>query len=604
MSDAEFETEREWYGDSSAPFAYSDGDAVEEHLLSILRGASDLSCASAELREHLSDWPSEYHLGPERHCLLRPFSFGPGQRVLELGAGCGAITRYLGETGADVVAVEGSARRAEITRERCRDLQNVSVHCLNLTDFASNERFDVVTLIGVLEYAPCYIEAPNPIAACLAHARQLLKPDGVLILAIENRMGLKYFNGHAEDHVGRPFYGIYGLYQKKDPVTFGRTELVQRLQAAGLPAQSFLFPFPDYKQPRLILTQPALQEPDVSVPCLLALMASRDLTGQAPPVFHEPLTWESIVTNGLVQDLSNSFLVLAAASPEAITPCLPGWLASGFSASRLPAYASQTILRRDAIAGLVVEKGPLWQQATGMPSPAIGTGVLRHAPQSVNPYVSGTLYVLELQQLMARDEGLDAVIEWARDWLELVKAALGKNSTGLPGHWIDAIPHNFIRSADGKLANIDTEWVVSQPIPSAWVILRGLMNALAVCPTSPALSGFSLLEVVHRISASVGIGLDDAAIHQACALEADLLVIVYGQKREEVEQRLRHHLSMPPCAGISGPTSLEMFSTRCSALENEIRRVKSTVSWQVTKPLRFFANLPSLIKAWLLHRNG
>src|SRR5271157_442229 len=94
------------------PLGYSDGAEVEERLYRVIRDAKDRSTFSRELAPAITDWPSEYHLSRGRHCLLRPLGIKPGDTVLELGAGCGAITRYLGEIGALVVAVEGSLLRA------------------------------------------------------------------------------------------------------------------------------------------------------------------------------------------------------------------------------------------------------------------------------------------------------------------------------------------------------------------------------------------------------------------------------------------------------------------------------------------------------------
>ena len=95
-------------------FAYSDGDRFEQDLLSLFQSASDVSTNSHELEAAIVDWPSEYHLSPARHNLLRPFPIDPGSRVLELGCGCGSMTRYFGENGNELVAVEGSIRRAQI----------------------------------------------------------------------------------------------------------------------------------------------------------------------------------------------------------------------------------------------------------------------------------------------------------------------------------------------------------------------------------------------------------------------------------------------------------------------------------------------------------
>ena len=81
-------------------FPYSDGAEVESRLFNIVRSAGDRSTFSRELASAITDWPSEYHLSSGRHCLLRPLGIGPQDRVLELGCGCGAITRFLGESGA------------------------------------------------------------------------------------------------------------------------------------------------------------------------------------------------------------------------------------------------------------------------------------------------------------------------------------------------------------------------------------------------------------------------------------------------------------------------------------------------------------------------
>ena len=67
------------------------------------------------------------------------------------------------------------------------------------------ERFDYVTLIGVLEYAKSYIGKDNPYPEYLEKINRLLKTGGKILIAIENRLGLKYFAGCRGDHVGREF---------------------------------------------------------------------------------------------------------------------------------------------------------------------------------------------------------------------------------------------------------------------------------------------------------------------------------------------------------------------------------------------------------------
>lgn len=68
-------------------FPYSDGAAVEERLLSVIKHTTDVSSSSHELVNAIADSPSEYHLSPVRHNLFRFLGLWPKHRILELSAG-------------------------------------------------------------------------------------------------------------------------------------------------------------------------------------------------------------------------------------------------------------------------------------------------------------------------------------------------------------------------------------------------------------------------------------------------------------------------------------------------------------------------------------
>ena len=303
-----------WERPGAPPVDYSDG--AESRILDLVRNARDLSVFSPELAALVSDWPTEYHFSRSRHALLRPLAIQPGARVLELGCGCGALTRFLGEAGASVVAVEGNPLRAQIAAARCRALPNVAVHLDPLAHFPSPPSFDWVLLVGVLEYAPAFSSSPDPVAETLARAARFLSPNGRLAVAIENKLGLKYFNARPEDHLGIPFYGIQNLYAPKQPLTFGKAELVRLLARAGFLHSLFFYPFPDYKLPETILADSALSLPSFN-PCdVLPLSSSRDYASpSAPPAFSEPLVWRELHANGLLPHLANSFLAVASINP-------------------------------------------------------------------------------------------------------------------------------------------------------------------------------------------------------------------------------------------------------------------------------------------------
>jgi len=70
---------------------------VEHRVAEAIRKAKDVGCGSEELTQAITDWPSFCLLSDVRANLLRPFADLLRGRILEVGAQCGALTRYLGE---------------------------------------------------------------------------------------------------------------------------------------------------------------------------------------------------------------------------------------------------------------------------------------------------------------------------------------------------------------------------------------------------------------------------------------------------------------------------------------------------------------------------
>lgn len=85
-----------------------------------------------------------------------------------------------------------------------------------------------------------------------------LKPEGRLLIAIENRLGLKYFAGAPEDHTDLHFFGINGYPGNQSVRTFSKNELGELLENSGFPFLRFYYPYPDYKFPTEIFTDESL----------------------------------------------------------------------------------------------------------------------------------------------------------------------------------------------------------------------------------------------------------------------------------------------------------------------------------------------------------
>lgn len=451
-------------------FGYTDGGEIEDNLLKSILAVQDRSTGSEELARYICDWPSEYHLSGERANLVRHFHLGPKDEILELGAGCGAITRYFGETGAKVTAVEGSLKRAACIGARCSDLNNVKIFTGNFQNIAFEKKYDVVTLIGVLEYAPIYFGSSDPILDCLLLAKQCLKPTGSLIIAIENRLGLKYFAGFSEDHSGIKYFGIEDRYNSKTAKTFGRAEIVKLISGAGFDRIDFSYPFPDYKLPTQIIKQAALGVPSLNISDLLAKIKSRDyLDGGIKPNFEENMVWPSIEKNNLIGDLANSFLISCSAN---LGDKADDTLAISYQMTRRKRFCTKTRIYRSGEAGIKVAKD------YAFPNVGEPHGDLELTIQQ-SDYIHGCLLSTKLIGAIGNGD-YEYFSRLCNLWLGyLVKFGVAKGNAevlGAPisGNFIDCIPSNLIFSENDSLEFIDREWVYHEKYSMEMLLIRGL----------------------------------------------------------------------------------------------------------------------------------
>lgn len=302
-----------WQKNSEHSFAYSDGDKAEQALWDILSSVTDKGVHSEELAKHQVDWSTTYYFSAKRSNLLRPFEpmFRSGRRVLELGCGCGALSRYLAECGCGLCAVEGSLRRASIAALRCSDLPNAHFVVDNILSLPEGlGTFDVITLVGVLEYA-CRFGGPNAAVELLRVARSHLAPDGKLVVALENKLGLKYFAGVPEDHTCRRWDGVTDSYAREGVKTYSRKELVELLQAAGFTSLAQYIPIPDYKLPVMVITPEGIEKSRTEG-AFAGYLGKYRREFETAPVFDMKGAWRSIVKAGLIHEMADSFLFLAS----------------------------------------------------------------------------------------------------------------------------------------------------------------------------------------------------------------------------------------------------------------------------------------------------
>lgn len=281
---------------------YSDGD-VENNILNIVKNNNDFT----DILHDTDDWAILYHLTPIRKNLLDWYDFDKSKTLLEIGGGCGAFSGMFAKKLEKVTVIELSKKRAEIIYNRHKNYNNLEIIAGNLNDVKFEEKFDYVTLIGVLEYAGKFTDGNTPFKTFLENAKSYLKPNGKLLIAIENKFGLKYWAGAREDHTGRFFDSIENYPNDKGIQTFGKDELDNLIKSVGFNQTRFYYPMPDYKLPKIIYSDDYLPKTDD-----LFDIFSPNFDQDRIVLFNEREAFKNIIKNNQFPFFANSFLVEAS----------------------------------------------------------------------------------------------------------------------------------------------------------------------------------------------------------------------------------------------------------------------------------------------------
>ncbi len=327
---------------------YSDGE-VEDELLGIVRNHAPSEYQ--QIIEQERSWPIFYHLSRERSNIVEWIPMKGTERVLEVGSGCGAITGMLSGKAAEVTCVDLSRKRSEINAVRNSACSNVTIHVGNFRDIEPDlpANYDFIFLIGVFEYAQGYIGTDQPFENFLRMLYRHLTPGGRIVIAIENRLGLKYFAGCTEDHLGTFFSGIEGYSADSVAATLSRNGLIRLFRSLGIRNYHFYYPYPDYKFMKLLYSDQYLPRSSDLQDNVYNFDTDRLI------LFNEKRAYEGLIRDGLYPVFANSFEVI-------LGPGFPT-VFSKYSGDRAEEFRIRTDIVIDAQGRRTVEKHPLSEAA-------------------------------------------------------------------------------------------------------------------------------------------------------------------------------------------------------------------------------------------------
>ncbi len=414
--------------------------------------------------------------------LLGWYDFQPGKTALYTGQSSDGLAEMLAERG-------------------------LQVACCPIGELDGLERFDYIVSVADLET----LADPEPV---LARWRELLKPDGRLLLGMNNRLGTRYFCGDRDPYTGRNFDGVENYrraYVRREDSFRGRcwsrAELGDMLDRAGWRSYRFYSVLSSLEHPSHIFAEDYLPRED-----LACRVVELDYHSPGTIFLEEEGLYASLLENGMFHQMANAFLIECS-------------LNGGFadvnqvtcSLDRSREDAQYTVLRRSGtvekraaypqgLAGLERQRGNEAELA------ARGISVVPGRLEGgayITPYVDGQVGQAYLRQLLLTDK--EKFLREMDRFMELILRSSGHlqedagdgEGVTLERAYLDMVPLNSFY-VDGEFVFFDQEFS-RENCPANLVMTRavgafytGNMELEKFMPMEGLLRRYGLLERASR----------------------------------------------------------------------------------------------------------
>lgn len=423
------------------------------------------------------------------------YDFSLAGSLLELGAGFGRLTEVFCRRCGQVTAVEENPLRIEGLRLRCGDSDRLTVVQADWREYvlALQENFDYVVLAGGLEEVPdtfafAGLVGPAAMVKCLLG---LLQPGGRLFLAVDNRLGLRYFCGEPERHTGRPFAGINHALVREGKSLFSRQEIMETVHQAGAKGVKCYYPLPDWRMPQLIYTDEYLPEDNLNERLLVYHPQNRTLLAD------EAKLYSQVIKGGVFPFFANSFLLEIAREPESLSQAVYAALSS--DRGRDKALATVLYSNGRAVKRPLFSEGLPYGQKLAAQSEELRS---RGLPVLACSWQDGAVQMARIEAPMLSSHLKDASAEefiaiFDKLWRYILQSSeeTGREQNALPGiiscpqepwepilerAYLELIPLNAFYDK-GEILFFDQEYV-RENYPAKYVIFRAIHYAYVFTP--------------------------------------------------------------------------------------------------------------------------
>lgn len=210
-----------------------------------------------KLQEKISN-NEMYYLTSVSQNLLNWYPFSNYEDVLEIGGDLGQITGVLCKNCNNVTTIEPQLECAQAIGKRYQNNENLEIIVGNLNDINLEKKYDIITFIGNSNRIEEIVGNKICLKELIIYLEKYLKPDGKILIAVDNKFGMKYWAGNPENILNKKFVSLIGYHSEPEIYeTYTRKSLQEIFQNLGYNS-NFYYPLPDYKMPNVIFTDEEL----------------------------------------------------------------------------------------------------------------------------------------------------------------------------------------------------------------------------------------------------------------------------------------------------------------------------------------------------------
>lgn len=170
--------------------------------------------------------------------------------------------------------------------------------------------YDYVVCADALE------RSKNP-AVLLGHLQRLIKPEGILLIAANNRFGIRYFCGDKDPYTGHVLDGIDNYVRvsdkRKEEIggrAYTKAELIVMLDTAGFAHRKFYSVMPSVFRPQVLISEDYIPNEALDIRAFPQYQSPQTV------FLEEEKLYDDLLQNGMFHPMANGFLIESSLAGE------------------------------------------------------------------------------------------------------------------------------------------------------------------------------------------------------------------------------------------------------------------------------------------------